>query len=36
MQMKSVLMRNKISLIRVKSKEKVKALLNGVDVANGE
>ena len=31
-----VLMRNMISLIRVKNREKVKALLIGVDVGNVE
>ena len=34
MQMKSVLKKNGISLIRVKNQEKIKALLNGADVGN--
>ena len=33
---RSFLMRNRISLIHVKNQEKVKALLNSVDVGNVE
>ena len=35
-QIKSVLMRNRISLIHIKNQEKVKALLNAVDMRNVE